>query len=271
MGKWAEGMFGKKEFGSVGLVVGGATKPKEEKTILGMFDKVIQSGDRAYHPHLVSLNGKEYAVMTNVYGGPAMMDSLADMYDGGCYNLLFVGYAYGFKGVKPGDIVIPDRAYHYDGLYHQIIADQEFGEPDTELRALFEKTLKKSGITFLTGRNISVPSVHWQPKHATKNYKKIKPTSLEMELAACLSRARDIGVRAVGALIISDTKSESIIDKNRHRKTSGAKLKVIKSIVESWESFDLPRLAVKKPHSVDEHLASIIHDPDDDTNVYRDG
>ena len=38
-----------------------------------------------------------------------------------------------------------------------------------------------------------------------------------MELAACLSRAKDIGIRAVGLLIISDNRTSAINNKEKRK------------------------------------------------------
>ena len=90
-----------------------------------------------------------------------------------------------------------------------------------------------------------------------------------MELASCLSRSADIGVRALGILMISDNRSSSIGDETKRKLKHDAKIKIITAIIESIELFNLPPLKVKKEFSVDNHLASIIEDPEDVTNVYR--
>lgn len=63
-------------------------------------------------------------------------------------------------------------------------------------------------MNFIEGINISVPAVTFQLPHNNKDYLKIKPTTVEMELAACLSRAKEIGMRAAGTLIISDIEKQ---------------------------------------------------------------
>ncbi len=44
---------------------------------------------------------------------------------------------------------------------------------------------------------------------------------------------------------------------------------VLKCLVENLRKFDLPNLKTKREFDIDEHLANIIEDPEDVTNVYR--
>jgi len=42
-------------------------------------------------------------------------------------------------------------------------------------------------------------------------------------------------------------------------------------LVDNFESFRLPPVPVRHKFSVDDHLASIIHDPEDKINIYKKG
>ncbi|MBI2672990.1 hypothetical protein HYX19_01910 [Candidatus Woesearchaeota archaeon] len=268
MGKWAKDLFGKESFDSVGIVIAGTNSPKFERKILRLFDKVISSKDSVYHAHLVRKNNKEYPIVFNVYGAPAMVDVMTEMHDGGCHNLIFIGYAYGgFKNLDVGSIIVSDKSYHFEGIYHHIETDRKIDYPDKELKRKLEEIFKKNKINFYNGTNVSVPAVSFQPRHANREYQKIKPLTLEMELAACFSRAKDIGIRSVGILIISDNKSTSIGDKSTLRNL--AKIKVIETIIKKIHYFNLSKLKTRKKFDIDEHLASIIEDPNEMTNVYR--
>ncbi len=270
MGKWAKDLFGRESFGSVGIVIAGTNSPKFERKILRLFDKVISSKDSVYHAHLVRKNNKEYPIVFNVYGAPAMVDVMTEMHDGGCYNLIFIGYAYGgFKNLDVGSIIVSDKSYHFDGIYHHIESDRKIDYPDKELKRKLEVIFKKNKINFYNGTNVSVPAVSFQPRHANREYQKIKPLTLEMELAACFSRAKDIGIRSTGVLIISDNKSHSIGDDTKKELRHSAKIKVVKTIIRNINYFNLPKLKTRKKFDIDKHLASIIEDPDDVTNVYR--
>ena len=270
MGKWAKNLFGKERLGEVGLVVAGSISPEREKELLKLFDKVVFTKESAFHAHMVKKEGAEYPFVTNVYGAPAMLDVLTQMHDGGCNNVVFIGWAYGVaKQSKAGDIVIPDKAFHFDGVYHPLQPDKKFDVPDKELKQVLEGILKKQQFAYSTGNHVSVPSVSFQLPHANKEYQKIRPLTIEMELAACLSRSKEIGMRAIGILVISDTRSTSII--SYPKKIYEERNKIVKTIVNNFNKFRFPPLPVKKRFSIDEHMASIIHDPDDKTNVYKKG
>ncbi len=269
MGKWAKGLFGLPRFSEVGLLLAGTTTPKFEEEALKLFDKKINSKDSVYHAHLVKKNNKIYPIVFNVYGAPAAVDVLAEMHDGGCKTVIFLGYAYGgFKNIEVGGIVIPNKSYHYEGIFHLISLDKKASTPDNVLKNKIETILKNNNIKYHEGINISVPAVTFQLKHANPEYAKINPTTVEMELAACFQRAKQLGMRSVGILIISDNRSTSIRDDRKKKIRHDQKLKVIKTIVDNIEKFKFPPLKSKK-FNIDEHLASIIENPDDKINVYK--
>jgi len=270
MGKWAKGLFGREKFNSIGIVVAGTNKQELEKKVLGMFDEVVSSKDSVYHAHLVK-KGKDYfPIVFNIYGAAAMVDVLSEMHDGGCRTVLFIGYAYGgFKNLDVGEVVVATESYHFDGIYHPIEPDREKSLPNKELLKKLEKLFTDKKINYINGTNISVPAVTFQLPHSNEHYQRIKPTTVEMELASCYSRANDLGIRVVGILIISDNKSSAIGDFEKKKLRQKFKMKVLNVIIKNLNYFKLPNLPVKKEFNIDEHLAWIIEDPEDVTNVYR--
>jgi len=273
MGHWAKSLFGQETFEDVGIVLAGKTRTNHEKEVLSFFDSVKSSKDRVWHGHLACKNKKDYPVVFNVYGAPAMVDVMAEMHDGGCRTLLFVGYAYGgFKQNLPlGTVVLPERAYHFEGIYHPIEPDREFAEPDKELYAKIEEIFNKHKIAYVKGTNISVPAVKFQLPHANEAYVKINPTTVEMELASCLSRAQDMGIRAVGILVISDNRDSAISDETKRKHRHEVKSLVVKTLVDNINQFKFASLPMEKEFKIDNYLADIIHYPEaGDKNIYRD-
>lgn len=270
MGEWAKSLFGQESFERVGLVLAGTSHPKIEKQILSLFDKVISKKDAVYHAYLVEQDKKRYPIVFNVYGAPAMVDVMTEMHDGGCRTLIFVGYAYGgFRNLEIGTIVVPDKSYHFDGIYHPIEPDRKVAFADKKVMKKIEEVITLDKIKHVKGTNISVPAVTFQLPHANREYQRIKPSTVEMELAACFSRAKDIGIRSAGVLVVSDNKTTHIGDDTKKVLRYTAKMKVVKSIIENIEVFDVPPLSRKKPFKVNEYLASIIEYPSDKRNVYR--
>ena len=271
MGKWAKSLFGSEKFDKVGIVLAGTTGDIYEKRFLSLFDKVLSSKDRVYHGHLVKKDKYIYPVLTNVYGAPAMMDSLTKMYDGGCRNVIFIGYAYaGFKkSLDIGSIVLPVKSYHFDGIYSPLDPSRTIALPNKELRNKLKDVLNDNGVEYQEGINISVPAVTFQLPHANEKYKRINPLTVEMELSACFSRAKDIGIRSTGVLIISDNRISSIGDETKTIMREEPKFKVLECLVNNLRKFDLPNLKTKRKFDIDEHLASIIELPNDTRNIYK--
>ena len=168
-----------------------------------------------------------------------------------------------------GTVVVPDKCYHFDGVYHKISFDREVGVPDPNLLRTLRELFETHGVLFKTGTNISVPAVTLQLPHANEYYRKIKPISLEMELAACLSRASDIGLRAVGVLVISDNKEHIISAEQTREKRREALKSVLDACISNLTELDLKPLPHADEFSVDNCLATIVGDPEDATNAYH--
>jgi hypothetical protein len=132
-----------------------------------------------------------------------------------------------------------------------------------------ERVLRNKDIAYKRGVNISVPAVTLQLPHTNQDYQKIQPATVEMELASCFTRARDIGMRAAAVLIISDNRSSALGDERKRNLRHEAKIKILKAFIGTLPLYDLQPLQTKKTFSIDDHLASIIHDPSDEVNVYK--
>lgn len=270
MGRWAKRLFGRGSFEEVGIVLAGTNPLEFEKNILSLFDKVISSKDSVYHAHLVKKNNKFYPIVFNIYGAPAMVDVLTEMHDGGSRTVIFVGYAYGgFRNLDVGSVVIPDKAYHFDGIYSVLDPSRTYSVPDKDLSNIIKRILDEYSLRYFTGPNISVPAVTFQRPHDNEDYKRINPLTVEMEVASFYSRSKDLGMRATALLIISDNRKEGL-GETKQIKRETAKNKVLQIIISNLEKLKLPKLKLKKEFSIDEHLASIIENPEDMTNVYRD-
>lgn len=269
MGDWAKILFGRENIGRTGIVFAGGTKKDVEKEILNTFDEVLFSKEKIYHSHLVRKGKKTYPIIVNLLGAPPMMDVLSMMHEGGCRNIIFIGYAYGgFQDLDVGTFVLPTKAYHYEGLYHVLKLDKRYSLPNQKQRNSIKNLLKKNKISFAEGINISVPSVIIQPQHKNKDYKRIKPLTVEMELAACFSRAKEIGIRSSGILIVSDNKHSSVKETKERNFSRVKMLELLRIIVDNLNKINLKPLKNSDKFNLDKHMAEIIEDPDDPVNVY---
>jgi len=272
MGHWAKSDFGRENIGSVGLMVAGTSNPEIEKSSLRLFDEMIASKDVVYHTYLVRKGKNIHPLVFNVLGAPALIDVLSVLHEGGCRNIIFIGSAYGgFKNLELGEVVVPTKSYHFDGIFHAVKMDKDVSMPDGKIKSQLKKILQKEKIIFHEGINISVPAVTLQPKHNNKEYKKIKPICLEMEFAAFLSRAKEIGIRAAGVMIISDNRHTSLNDLEKREARRNIKKRIIDAVVKNIDSFDLKPMKNSNNFNIDSYLADVIEMDDDPVNVYRQG
>ena len=158
---------------------------------------------------------------------------------------------------------------HFDGIYSPLDPSRNVSLPNKELRADVKEILDKCEIGYTECPNISVPAVTFQLPHANEKYKKLRASTVEMELASCFSRARDIGMRSTAILIISDNRVSAIGSENKKKLRKNAKFAVLKCLVNNLNKLDLPNLKTKREFDIDEHLAGVIDMPEDVTNVYR--
>jgi len=267
MGKWAESLFSEKKIGEIGLIFAGSISEKFKKKILSSFDEVLFSKRKAYDAILAKKENLFVPIVFNVVSYPSAISALTYLQDGGCKTVIFLGYAYGgFENLDVGEFVIPEKAHHFEGVPFLAKMKEMFSLPDEILKEKIKFVMGKNELDFKMGENISVPSVMFQLPHANKEYKKIKPLTLEMEFAAFCFRAKEMGIRGAGILIVSDNKKHSI---RKKEKRSVAMLKLSKTIIKNISEFQLDPLEIKNKFNIDEHLANIIHDPEDEQNIYR--
>jgi len=268
MGSWAKGIFGRGYVGRTGIIIAGTISPGYEKSILKLFDEVLDRKDQVYHACVVRKGKNVHPVVFNVLGAPAAVDCISVLHDGGCRNLIFVGFSYGFRN-KVGDVVVPNKSFHFDGVYHALKMDKDSSSPDKELNDKLKQVFMKEKVKFFEGSNISVPAVTLQPKHRNKDYERIKPITLEMEFAAFLSWTKEVGIRGAGVMIVSDTKNDSIGDEGRRKTRRKKREEIITSIVKNISDFDLKPLKNSEKFSLDQCLAEIVEIDDKTPSIYR--
>lgn len=269
MGHWAKTEFGREQLGTTGIIVAGTGTPELEKSVMSSFDEIISSKDIVYHTYLARKGKHIHPVVFNVLGAPVVIDILSVLQEGGCKNIIFIGFAYGgFKNLELGEVVVPTESYHFDGIFHAVKMDKDVSRPNSMMRSQLKKVLQKEKIRFHEGINISVPAVTLQPKHNNSDYNRIRPICLEMEFAAFLSRAKEIGIRAAGVMIISDNRHTSLNDIKKREARREIKNDIIRAVIRNIDSFDLKPMKGSDRFNIDRYLADVI-EMDDGINVYR--
>lgn len=209
MGAWAEIEFGVKILPSRAYLFAGISGKEKIDAVVGSFDRVLVHRHDCYERYLVS--GSEAAVMFQLYGAPILCDLVTVLKDGGVKEAIFFGYACGLAdGMRVGDCVVPTQVQALDGVSARIGAGT-YTAPDADLTSLISDALQQKQIAFRRGKSVSVPATFWHG-----NEKVIDPDAiaLEMEFAAFCHCARVKGIKAAGVLVISDTRHQSLLDRD---------------------------------------------------------
>ena len=260
MGAWAKYHFGQADFDEIGIVVAGAIIKNHRRDILGLFHQVVWGReDMVFHGHLAEKDGVGYPILFDVFGASAMLDALALMHDGGCRTIIFVGSAYGFLNLGVGSVVIPNCSYHFEEVYNRISSERRAGSPDDKLKKRVRDLFDSTEIDHITGTNVSIPAVTFKPPLTNEEFKTIQPTTLEMELSACLSRAKEIGMRAIGILIVGDNHMASMGDVTVPS-IAPIRLKILKTIVDNMAHFRLPPLLTEEEFSIERYFDSVCEE-----------
>ncbi len=80
-----------------------------------------------------------------------------------------------------------------------------------------------------------------------------------MELSACYSRAKEIGIRAVGVLVISDNHNSRMGDKTVPS-IAPIRIKILQAIMNNIVCFTVPPLATTEEFNIDKYFDSISED-----------
>ena len=146
--------------------------------------------------------------------------------------------------------------HHFEEIYNRVESERRAGFPDEELKVRLKSLLDENGVDYIIGPNVSIPAVTFKPPLTNEEFKKIQPVTLEQELSACLSRGKEIGIRAVGTLIVGDN----------HRARMGditvpsiapIRISILKTITDNLSNFRVPRLSTEQEFKIEKYFDSI--------------
>jgi len=108
-----------------------------------------------------------------------------------------------------GDCVVPTRVQTLDGVTSKLGAGG-YASPDAGMTDRIAAALQRGRVPFRLGKSVSVPATFW---HGDE--KQIDPDTiaLELEFAAFCHCAQSVGIKAGGLFVISDTKTQGLLDK----------------------------------------------------------
>ena len=164
-----------------------------------------------------SMNDKLFSYIVSGVGAGVCSDLVMSLGDTACSKILFMGSAGSIaEHIQVGDIVVPECIICGDGLCRYLSTDVRidcFGEPclpDNAVRrsiltAAKEQIAKYSGygISCHTGTGATVETIFSQFMHLD-TFREMSCGFLDMESAACLKAAKNIGIGAAVIFCISD-------------------------------------------------------------------
>jgi uridine phosphorylase len=193
---------------SQAVVFPGNTPRASVERIVQSYDRVVFTKHDNYAPFIVESGAHRAVLAFQIYGAPLVADLLHVLADGGVAHALFIGAAYGCSDLRVGDCVVPDRVRCLDG-FSTAIGAPDFALPNPEMRERLVAALTAAGEPFRSGPSVSVPSSFF---HGDSRLIPDEVLALEIEAASFLWTAEREGIAAAAALVVSDTKTQSLFD-----------------------------------------------------------
>lgn len=232
MGDWAKSDFSVSKLPETVILVAGTNPLPIQKKILSLFDEVLVHRDIVCQAYIVRKGNKKYVLIFHVYGSALAVDELHVLKDGNCKELFFIGYAWCRKeNAKVGDYILPSKTYVMDGFTNILFKKAKFAYQNVKLKKQLKQALLQIKKPIHVGTTISIPSVFRRPAEYKSIRKKINAIAHEQELASVLYFSKLLGIKAAGALIVSDTKEQRLHAEESKKIRQNALYKSIKAII----------------------------------------
>jgi len=133
-------------------------------------------------------------------GAPQAVDTLETLSALGVKNVFSCGMCGGFsEKVKPGDVIIPDKAFVEEGASLHYYSSIEFAQPD---EILFEKF--RSIPDSLVLPIVSTDAVYRQTYYKEALWREKGVVGVDMETSALMSVGKYLNIKVAAALMVSD-------------------------------------------------------------------
>ena len=232
MGGWAKSDFGVSELPSTAIMFGGDNSLDIEDRITASFDKVIEKRHGVYHAYIVRKRKKEYALLFQVYGPALAVDGLHVLHDGGCREMVFIGYAWCcVETATVGDYILPSKTLLLDGFTNILAPRAKWAQGDVRMQSNVERATRPLKTPVHKGVTVSIPSVFRKPKGYAATLKRVRGIAHEQELGSLLHFSKVLKIRSAGALIVSDTALRRLYEEDTQRARSEALVRLTTEIV----------------------------------------
>lgn len=138
-----------------------------------------------------------------LYGGagaPMAADTVETLAALGAKNILSIGMCGGFSDkVRPGELILPEKALVEEGTSLHYYGTIEYAEPDAALHGAIASALKTE-----THPIVSTDAVYRQTFKKEEYWREKGAVGVDMETSAVFSVSKYLGLRSVALLMVSD-------------------------------------------------------------------
>jgi len=157
--------------------------------------------------YLLKRSGGKVAVLTNFGLGAPQISALAEeLIAWGTRRLVSLSLSAGLQpDLKPGDIVVCERALRDEGVSHHYLPPDKFVQADSQLVLGLVNALEGLGLPYSRGATWSTDAPYRETRAEVQQYQAEGIMTAEMETAGLLAIAQVRRVQAASVLVVGDS------------------------------------------------------------------
>lgn len=211
MGRLSRAVFGRAKLPSRCIVYGGVYLPGRKDVVRRVFEEWTRVKGSWIRYAYGRVNGKEYLLVFNVYGGAVALEVLHLLKDGAVGTIFFIGSMYA-KQLPVGTLVIPTLAIDRAGLVLVDSPRRAVVAPDRASVEAIELALEAESQSYEKAKIVSVPCVLHDIVHVKQLVAKDSDVAgVEMEVSTLHYFSKKIGLKCYALLYVSDNQKYGII------------------------------------------------------------
>jgi len=147
------------------------------------------------------------AVLTNIgIGAPQIVALAEELIAWGVRRLVSLVWGGGIQvDLKPGDIVICERAIRDEGTSFHYIPPDKYVSADPDLVQRLSETFRQHGLSFQVGTSWTIDASYRETQEEIRQYQNEGVKTVEMEIAALLALGVFRQVETASVVVIGDS------------------------------------------------------------------
>lgn len=168
---------------------------------------VSKAGSMLGDLYLVKRSKNKAGVMTDFGGGAPIVVELAEEFVAlGAKRLLLMTWGGALQpNLKPGDIVVCDRAVRDEGVSQHYLAPAEYVSSDPQLVEALAGAIRARGDEPVVGSTWTIDAPYRETREEVQHYQSAGVKSVEMEAAGLFAIGQVRGVQTAAAVVIMDS------------------------------------------------------------------